>query len=161
MRIQSPDVLRVDLKPSYRLTGALVSVHALALASAWVSLSGWPRHIVTIGVVVSGLATVAESMMWRRAVAVSLELRSDGSASWRDGYGAWHEAQLSGSYFVSLPLIILGLRQGGLSRKWIVVMPDSARTDSLRRLRAWLRLKTDSDPDGRKRSTPPSNPAAG
>jgi hypothetical protein len=161
MPIQSSDILRVDLKPSYWLAGALGAVHVLALVCVWLSLNEWPRHLVATGVLVSGLATVVESMMWRRAVAVSLELHPDGSASWKDGYGAWHEAQLGGDYFVSVPLIVLGLKQGRLSRKWIVVMPDSARTDGLRRLRTWLRLKTEADPDGHKGSTPPRNPAAG
>jgi len=158
--MQSSDILRVDLNPSYWLAGALGVVHVLALVCVWLSLSEWPKYLVAIGILLSGLATVAESMLWRRAVAVSLELHSDGSASWKDGYGAWHEAQLGGDYFVSVPLILLSLRQGGLSRKWIVLMPDSARADGLRRLRAWLRLKTEADLGGRKPSAPPRDPAA-
>ena len=147
--MESAEILRVDLKPSLWLIGALGIVHALALVSVWASLDGWPRYFVAAGVLVSGVACLSEAMMRRGAVAVSLELHPDGRVSWRDRNGVWHEAKLTGDHFVSVPLIVLGLRQGPTGRKRIVLMRDSAPADELRRLRAWLRLKPEADPERR------------
>ena len=158
--MESAEILRIDLKPSLWLTGVLGAVHNLALVSVWASVDGWPRYLVAAGVLLSGVGCLSESMMRRGAVAVSLELHPDGRVSWRDRGGGWHEAQLAGDHFVSVPLIVLGLRQGSTSHKRIVLMRDSAPADELRRLRAWLRLKPEGDPDERKPSTQPRNPPA-
>jgi len=155
----SAEKLLIDLKPSVRLSGALAIIHILALVCVWASLCDWPRYLVMIGVVLSGFGALSESMRWRRAVAVSLELQ-DGRCSWKDRHGEWHEAQLGSGSFVSVPLIILDLREGTSRAKWIVLMCDSAGADELRRLRAWLRLSTRAHPGKHQRSVPPRNPDA-
>ena len=148
------------MKPSVRLTGALGVIHLLALVCGWVSLSDWPRYLVETGVLLSLFGTLSESVMRRRTAAVSLELHADGRCSWRDRQGEWHDARLEDGHFVSVPLIILGLRQGALGRKWIVLAHDSAGADELRRLRALLRLNVRADSGTHEHPAPPGNPDA-
>ncbi len=74
-----------------------------------------------------------------RAAAVSLELRADGHASWRDRNGEWHEGRLGADHFVSTALVVMGLDQIERGRKWVVLMADSASPEELRRLRIRLR----------------------
>jgi membrane-bound toxin of toxin-antitoxin system len=158
--MERAEILRIDLKPSLWLKGVLGAAHMLALVSVWASVDGWPRYLVAAGILLSGVGCLSEAMMRRGAVAVSLELHPDGRVSWRDRAGGWHETQLTGDHFVTVPLIVLGLRQGSASRKRIVLLRDSAPADELRRLRAWLRLKPEGDPNPRKPSIRPRNPPA-
>jgi hypothetical protein len=133
--------LQLDLKPSLRLAGLLLVAHAVALAAAWVSLAGWPRVVVGFGILLSGAACLAEVLQRSSRAAVSLELRDDGSASWRDRNGAWHEGRLRSDHFVSAAFVVLGLDLTGRGRKWLVLSGDSASPEDFRRLRVWLRWR--------------------
>ena len=158
--MEAAETLRIDLKPSRRLACLLGFFHAVAIVSACISLSGWAQYLVAGGVLLSAVGCLAQALLRVPAAAVSLELRPDGSASWRDRRGAWREGRLEGGQLVWPALIILGLRQSRPSRKWIVLMPDSARADELRRLRVWLRWQPEPGPVGRKLPAPPNNPTA-
>jgi len=133
--------LRFDLKPSPRLAGLFLVAHVLALAAAWVSLSGWPQALVGFGILLSGTGCLAEVLHRSSRAAVSLELREDGRASWRDRSGGWHEGRLGGDRLVSGAFVVLGLDQAGRGRKWLVLMRDSASPEDFRRLRVWLRWR--------------------
>lgn len=152
--MESAGTLRIDLKPSLWLAGLLGTVHALALVAVCLSLGGWPRFLVVSGVLLSGLACVVETRQRSLAAAVSLQLNPDGRASWRDRSGRWHEGRLEGGQFVSAALVVLSLRRAELRRKWLVLAPDSASTDELRRLRVWLRWRAEASPDERKAADP-------
>lgn len=153
--------LRIDLKPSLWLAGSLGVVHALALVAAWASLSGWPQYLVVSGVLLSAAGWIAESLHRSSGAAVSLELQADGRASWMDRGGAWHEGRLGAEHFVSAALVVVALGQAPLRRKWIVLMPDSARPDQMRRLRVWLRWRREANQDGDGDPTSSNNPTAG
>jgi len=133
--------LQIDLKPSLQLAALLGVAHVLALAAAWVSLADWPRYLVGSGVLLSGAACLVEILHRSSTAAVSLELHSDGRASWRDRNGTWHEGRLGADHFVSTALLVIGLDQIERGRKWVVLMADSASTEELRRLRVWLRWR--------------------
>ena len=135
--------LQLDLKPSLRLAGLLLVAHVLALAAAWVSLAGWPQVLVGLGILLSGTGCLAEVLHRSPWAAVSLELREDGGASWRDRKGRWHEGRLRSDHFVSTALVVLGLDQMGRGRKWLVLLGDSALPEDFRRLRVWLRWRSD------------------
>jgi hypothetical protein len=138
--MESPTFLRLDLKPSPRLAALLGAAHFLALAAAWASLSGWPLAAVVAGILVSAAASLAEALHRAGRAAVSVELHEDGRAAWQDSRGGWHEARLGGGHFVAAGLVVMGLnRKNG--RKWIVILPDSAPQEDLRRLRVWLRWR--------------------
>jgi len=133
--------LRLDLKPSHRLAGLLVAAHGLALAAAWVSLAGWARYLAAAAILVSLVHSVARVLHRVGASTVSLELREDGRASWRNRDGRWHEGKLGRNHFVSAALVVLELEPGGRGRKWIVFMQDSTSPEDFRRLRVWLRWR--------------------
>ena len=135
--------LQLDLKPSLKLAGLLLVAHAVALAAVWVSLAGWPRILVGFGILLSGTGCLAEVLQRSPRAAMSLELREDGGASWRDRNGRWHEGRLRNDHFVSAALVVLGLDLTGRGRKWLVLLGDSALPEDFRRLRVWLRWRRD------------------
>jgi hypothetical protein len=139
--MSSASALQFDLKPSLKLAGLLFLAHVLALGAAWVSLAGWPQVLVGLGVLLSGAGCLAEVLHRSSRAAVSLELRADGRASWRDRNGRWHEGRLGNEHFVSTAFVVLRLDQTGRGRKWLVLMGDSACPEDFRRLRVWLRWR--------------------
>ena len=142
--MSAASTLQLDLKPSLKLAGLLLVAHAVALAAVWVSLAGWPRVLVGFGILLSGTGCLAEVLHRSPRAAVSLELREDGRAAWRDRNGGWHEGRLRSDHFVSAALVVLGLDQTGRGRKWLVLMGDSALPEDFRRLRVWLRWRGDA-----------------
>src|SRR5205809_8000049 len=118
--------LQLDLKPSLKLAGLLLVAHALALLAACVSLAGWPRVLVGFGILLSGAGCLAEVLHRSSRAAVSLELREDGGASWRDRDGAWHEARLRSDRFVSAAFVVLGLDLTGRGGNGLVLWGVSA-----------------------------------
>ncbi|HKB63482.1 MAG TPA: protein YgfX [Burkholderiales bacterium] len=139
--MSAASALQFDLKPSLKLAGLLLVAHVFALGAAWVSLAGWALVLVGLGVLLSGAGCLAEALHRSSRAAVSLELREDGRASWRDRNGRWHEGRLANEHFVSTAFVVLRLDQTGRGRKWLVLMGDSARPEDLRRLRVWLRWR--------------------
>ena len=135
--------LQLDLKPSLKLAGLLLATHALALVAVCVSLAGWPRVLVGLGILLSGAGCLAEILQRSPLAAVSLELREDGGASWRDRSGRWHEGRLRSDHFVSAAFVVLGLDGAERGRKWLVLLGDSALPEDFRRLRIWLRWRRD------------------
>src|SRR5712691_13422613 len=85
--MSAASTLQLDLKPSLKLAGLLLAAHALALAATWVSLAGWPQVLVGFGILLSAAGCLSEVLHRSRRAAVSLELREDGRASWRDRNG--------------------------------------------------------------------------
>src|SRR5438094_9384596 len=96
--------LQLDLKPSLKLAGLLLAAHVLALAATWVSLAGWPQVLVGFGILLSGTGCLAEVLHRSPRAAVSLVLREDGRAAWRDRHGGWHAGRPRSDPFVSAPL---------------------------------------------------------
>ena len=142
--MSAASTLQLDLKPSLKLAGLLLAAHALALAATWVSLAGWPQVLVGFGILLSASGCLSEVLHRSPRAAVSLELREDGRASWRDRNGRWHEGRLRSDHFVSAALVVLGLDQTGRGRKWLVLTGDSALPEDFRRLRVWLRWRRDA-----------------
>src|ERR1700704_7169687 len=136
--MSAASALQFDLKPSLKLAGLLVVAHVLALGAAWVSLTGWPQVLVGLGVLLSGAGCLAGVLHRSSRAVLSLELREDGRASWRDRNGRWHEGRLGSEHFVSTVLVVLRFDQTGRGRKCLVLMGDSAGPEDFRRLRGWL-----------------------
>ena len=133
--------LRLRLRPSRLLAGLLALLHGFALFSVLASLEGWPAIIACLGVTLSAFCAVGDAMQrWPRS-AFELELRADDSARWRDGAGSWHAGRLLRSRHVSAVLVTLVVSGAVRRRKWFVVLPDSAATEDIRKLRVWLRWR--------------------
>jgi membrane-bound toxin of toxin-antitoxin system len=137
---QSPS-LSLDLKPSPRLAGTLAAMHVLAVAGAAAALPGWALAPVIAGIALSCAATLAEALRRTSRSARAIELRADGRGAWCDRTGRRHEAILLAHSFVTPVLVVVTLKSDSGARKWIVLPPDAAEADDLRRLRAWLRWR--------------------
>jgi hypothetical protein len=133
--------LYVALRPSRLGAIAAGVVHVLAAVAALDAPSPW---------LAAGLLVVVALSAWS---ATRGWLRRAGSrtvrAFARDGAGRWWveagadpvEAELAAPPVVTGPLVALALRAGGAC--WnLVLLPDSADPDALRRLRAVLRTRT-------------------
>jgi hypothetical protein len=143
---QSPS-LRMELKPSVLLAGALAAAHLLALAAVAIVLGSWPIALVATGILASCAVTIADALQLTPRSPRALELRDDGRCAWRDAAGRWHEAAAHGQRFVTPGLVVLAL-QAQPRRKWIVLLPDACDRESLRRLRSWLRWRSDAQRGG-------------
>ena len=119
-------------------------VHALALAAAWISLSGWPAALIAAGILLSAGWHIAAALQRTAGAPVAFELHANGRAPWRDRAGIWHDCSLGTGHFVSPRVVIVDLRRPEGRHKRIVLLPDSAPADDLRRLRVWLRWRNDS-----------------
>src|SRR5260221_6550810 len=126
--MSAASTLQLDLKPSLKLAGLLLVAHALALVATWASLAGWPQALVGFGILLSGAGCLAEVFHRSSRSVVSLALREDGGASWRDRNGQWNEGSLGSDHFVSATFVVLGLDQAGRGRKWSLPRLDRKST---------------------------------
>lgn len=125
----------LKLKPSRRLglgllvLGLLVCV-AIAQADVPVPLQG------SLMMMVGG----AVYWHWQRAAALpGLALAQDGSLHVRAGDDDWEEVRVLPDSLVSTRMIVLRYRGRADRTRTLVLLPDSASADDLRRLRASLR----------------------
>jgi toxin CptA len=140
--MEAAPALRLDLKPSRFLASALILAHGLALSAVWISLVGWARYLACAAILASLGSTLTQALLRAGRRALSLELREDGRASWRNSEGTWHEAKVGSRHFVSGVLAILELESTGPGRrKWLLLMSDSVPPGEFRRLRVWLRWR--------------------
>src|SRR2546422_8808246 len=109
--------LQLDLKLSPNLAGLILAADVLALAATWVRLAGWPQVLVGFGILLSGTGCLAEVLHRSPRAAVSLELREDGRAAWRDRNGGWHEGRLRRGPFFSRAMGGFGVGYTGGGRQ--------------------------------------------
>jgi hypothetical protein len=115
----------------------LAILHLMALAMPWLAqLPWWVRIVLSLGVVAS---TALEWRRWSRQRPLDLRLLPDGR--WGIGTSSFDEIEATllpgafrATFLIMLPLLLV---DGGKRR--ILLWPDSAPADDLRRLRAWLR----------------------
>lgn len=119
---------------------ALTAVAGTALACSWISLPGLAFLPVATGIVLTWAWLCAQALHRVGSAARTLELGADGGVRCRDVRGQWHEAQLQPGSYVSGWLIVLILRANGRLRS-LVLLPDAAAAEELRRLRVWLRWR--------------------
>lgn len=126
----------IELKPSRRL--GLLQLGMAALALAAIGLAALPLGMgLVFGATVIGLL----AWEWRQTRHVHrLRLAADGRLQCLDGQGAWCDAEVLGDSLASPALIVLRYRTAERRRaRSLVLLPDSAAADDLRRLRASLR----------------------
>jgi hypothetical protein len=128
----------------------LITGHLLGLVAIGVSLDGLALGSAATGVLLSAIWTTGEALRRWVDSPLELELRDGGSGAWLDTRGAWHEITVAAGGYVSPWLIVVPLAGTGWRRKWVLIPPDAASRDDRRRLRVWLRWRTDKiDPDGK------------
>jgi toxin CptA len=125
----------IELKPSRRLGLLLAGMLLLALAA--ISLAALPGSLQwVLGLAVTGLGVRG----WRGSTPVArLRIAADGRLQWRDDMAEWRAAEILGDSFVSTALIVMRLRTADRRVLALVLLPDSADAESLRRLRVSLR----------------------
>jgi hypothetical protein len=115
----------------------LVLLHLMASVMPWLAqLPWWVRAALSLGVVASA---VLEWRRWSRVLPLDIRLLPDGR--WGVGASSFDEieATLQPGAFRSTFLIVLPLLLADGGKRRVVLWPDSASADDLRRLRAWLR----------------------
>ncbi len=131
----------VFLRPSRVLALVLTLMAGAALASAWIGLPGLAFPPVALGIVLAWNWHLARALQRGTAAIRTLELNASGAIRYQDGLEQWHEAEILPGGYVSGWLIVVILGIGGKRDRSLVLLPDSAETGELRRLRAWLRWR--------------------
>ncbi len=140
----------IELKPSRRLGLLLLVMAALAVAALWLADLPWGVRLLL------SMAVAASSVWgWRQgALPGKLRLAADGRLQCPDGTGAWCDVDVLDDSFVSTVLIVLRYRMADGKRRVLTLLPDSADSDDLRRLRVSLRW-------ARRTRSDTSSPGAG
>ena len=136
-RQTTPLLIRPRL--SVRLAVFVTLTHAAAFAAVLALPGAWRLLAVLVAL---SLAYQVYVHVLRRAPWSIRTLIWQGDGSWRIQLvcGRETEARLSPSTFVSVPLVILNLRQGRLRRWSLPLFADALDPDQLRRLRQRLRI---------------------
>jgi len=143
------DSLRVQLRPSRTLTGALALGHLLAVGAAATGLPSAAAALVVFGLGLS-LFHHLRLAMHRSALAVAaLALSADGRFAVADPAGAWLPAELRHSAVPAAWLAVLAARDHTGRSRTAVILPDAADPEDFRRLRVWLKWRISSPADGR------------
>ena len=125
----------IELKPSRRLGLLLAGMLLLALAALY--LAALPGGLqVALVLLITGFS----AWRWRRISTMErLRIAADGRLQCLDEAGEWRAAEVLGDSFVSTALIVLRYRIEGRPARSLILLPDSAAADDLRRLRVSLR----------------------
>ena len=122
--------LTLDLRGSRLGLGVQSLAHGLAAWALWLSAA-------TLALCLAGSAMLALSWAWQMRRARAPAALNLGKSALRVRMsGEWLDARLEGAY-VSPLLVVMRLDAGG-RRMRVVLWPDSADAEGLRRLRAWL-----------------------
>lgn len=126
---------RIELKPS-RLLGLLLA-GMVALALIALQLAALPGALRwALGIAAVGLSGW---VWWRGRGPETLRIDGDGCLQCLDREGAWREVEVLGDSLVSPLLIVLRYRAPAGQVRSLTLLPDSADSDALRRLRVTLR----------------------
>ena len=133
--------LTVTLRPSRALALALTLMAGAALACSWISLPRLAFLPAATGIALAWIWHLAPALQRGRRAVRALELRAGGEARWQDGSGQWNEAQIQAGAYVSNWLVVVNLCTPGRRGRSLVLLPDCAAAEELRRLRVWLRWR--------------------
>jgi hypothetical protein len=114
---------------------------AAALACTWISLPRLAFLPVATGIALTWIWHLGPALQLGRRAVRALELRAGGDARWQDGSGQWNEAEVRPGAYVSNWLMVVNLCTRGGRGRSVVLLPDCAAAEELRRLRVWLRWR--------------------
>ena len=133
--------LTLSLRSSRILALALTLIAGAALACAWASLPDIAFLPVAAGIVLALVWHIPETLQRGKRAVRTLQFKAQGAVRWQDGSGQWHEAQILPSSYVCGWLVVLNLGANGRLARSVVLLPDCADAEELRRLRVWLRWR--------------------
>lgn len=134
-------IMRVELKPSYRLAALLAAGHGLAAGCVAATDLPLAVRVALVALLAASCARALlhAALLRTRDAIVALEWNEEGAVNFRTRDGVWREARLAGSSFVSPALTVLNLRTPGRRHlRHAVLMGDSAGREEYRRLRVRL-----------------------
>lgn len=144
------DFIDVPLRASARLALLLAASHLAAIVAVLVLPVSWWYRIAACALVLLGAAFQIYRHALRKGshACIGLRLMRDGSCQLRMASGRVVVGRLCRGWFVSPQLIVMRISCPGerLSRA-VSLLPDSADSDDLRRLRVFLRFAV--QPSGR------------
>jgi hypothetical protein len=144
----SAPFLVLDLAPSRWLLIGLGFFHLLAVVSLFVvSLPWWVK--LSLGMLIGGSAWLNYSRYGNaQSHRFITRIHRTADGQWRvcQADGREYPAELSGSY-AHPQLVILNFGLGRWNRRSIVILPDSAPCEQIRRLRVCLRTERDDNED--------------
>lgn len=136
--------LRIQVRPSARLSIALGVTHVAAAAVVWLAGLPWlGSAVLTIAIAASfALSLRRHAALSEPRAIVGLEFNDEGGAAFQVRSGEWIESQLLESTYVSPHLTVVNLRpRTRLFARCVLLLPDSIDGADFRRLRTWLRWK--------------------
>lgn len=137
------DFIDVPLRASPLLAGSLAMAYSMSIIAVLVlPVSWWFRAVACALVLMSAVGQIHRRALRKGGHAcIGLRLMRDGSCQLRLASGRSISGQLCRGWFVSPQLIVMRISCAGerLSRGFSL-LPDSADSDDLRRLRIFLRF---------------------
>ncbi|HKO88678.1 MAG TPA: protein YgfX [Burkholderiales bacterium] len=130
--------LRVDCRPSSALSGAVLLVHAIAAACAWVALPPVALLITLVGLLLSCIAHWQRARLRHPTCTRRLDWRDDGLSATDSGEKT-QKLRFLGGATPGPHLAFLRAQYPDQRTAHILVAADSVDKQSFRRLRMWLR----------------------
>ena len=140
--------LRLQIVASPLLAGALALAHSTAILCSILFLPGWwMPGLACVALTVSLVFHVRRDALQLSGTAVTgLLLRDGGQCELTLSDGGALSGNIEGSTFVAPLLVVINVRPAGPGRsRSVVLMPDSALAEDLRRVRVWLRHRAQPD----------------
>lgn len=131
------EILSCTIHASRRLAVLAFGLHGLAALGVASADIGWPLQLAGLG-----LVALSAILALRRRPPVRLRCLADGNLLMAEGADDWQLVEIRAGSLVSPMCTVLRLRIEGRARA-MVVLADSLDGDDYRRLRVWLRWKTD------------------
>ncbi len=141
--------LRLRIAASPLLASALLLAHGAAIVCAVLFLPGWWLQALASAAIAGSLAfhLRLDALQLSGDAIVELFLKDGAQCELGLKNGETLNATIAGSTFVTPLLIVINVCPDGQGRnRAAIVMPDSASTEDLRRVRVWLRHR--ARPDG-------------
>ena len=133
--------LTLSLRPSRILALVLTLMAGTALAAIWSSLPELAIVPIAAGIVLALVWHIPDALQGGTRGVRALELGAEGNARWQDGSGQWHEGLILPSSYVCGWLVVMNFGGNARAARSLVLLPDSAAAEDLRRLRVWLRWR--------------------
>ena len=126
--------LELTLRPSRVYRAMLALAHGLALAGIWLAvLPDWAQGLLTAALLAGAWQLWRESLCQPRGLRVS----QSGQLELLDG--GWRVAEIRGRPVVRPWLVSVELVPKAGKARRLMLWPDSAPPDGLRKLRVWLK----------------------
>ena len=137
-------MLRVDLRRSRLIAGAMIAVHAIALASlVSIQLAIATKLALAVAILVSlAHALSRHALLALRTSIAAIELEDGDRCTITQRDGAARSAAILGTSYVAPWLTVLNLRMESRTLpRHVIVVPDNVEAEAFRTLRVLLRWR--------------------